>query len=121
LLVGGNYTFISSDLDNPEDPEMRVALPCHKLFVYAKWAPIPALTIQPNILYESGRYADTSAPISGRRIGNRTLLGLRIGYQVTPQWDISLIGNNLTDKNYQISDGYPLEGRNYVLSTRLQF
>ncbi|MDR1647913.1 MAG: TonB-dependent receptor [Zoogloeaceae bacterium] len=121
LVVSGNYSYIDTEIDNPVDPTARLTTtPHHKAFVYARWLPYARLTVLPSVEYVSARHANSSGS-NRARTGEYALLGLKLAYQITPDWDISLTGRNLLDKNYELSVGYPQEGRNFLLATRLQF
>jgi iron complex outermembrane receptor protein len=121
LEAGGNYSYIDTKIDNPNDPTARLtSTPHHKAFLYARWRPLAGLTVLPSLEYVSRRHANSSGA-DYEKTGEYALLGLKLAYQITPDWDISLVGRNLLDKNYQLSVGYPQEGRNFLLATRLQF
>ena len=121
LSAGGNYSYIDTNIDNPNDPTARLtSTPRHKAFLYARWKPLTGLTLLPSLEYVSAREANSSGA-NKEKTGEYALLGLKIAYQITPTWDISLSGRNLLDKNYQLSIGYPQEGRNFLLASRLQF
>ncbi|MEJ0023665.1 MAG: TonB-dependent receptor [Alphaproteobacteria bacterium] len=45
---------------------------------------------------------------------------LALAYQFTPKADIVVGARNLTDRNYQLVDGFPEEGRNFYASLRLE-
>ncbi len=123
LEVGGNYTYLDADIDNPEDPDDQlIGAPRHKIFVYGKWMPWGGLRFIPSIEYASKRW---SSPADGSdsyvETGEYTLVNLSIGYQLNENWDLSVTGRNLLDKNYALSDGYPEEGRNFLVTARYQF
>ncbi|MDR3055931.1 MAG: TonB-dependent receptor [Zoogloeaceae bacterium] len=120
LSAGGNYSYIDTKIENPNVPTARLtSTPRHKAFLYARWRPLTGLTVLPTLEYVSAR--PTSSSGSDEKTGEYALLGLKLAYQITPDWDISLTGKNLLDKHYQLSVGYPQEGRNFILATRLQF
>lgn len=52
-----------------------------------------------NASYRSAVYADVSIPQSDSRVGGRTLVNARIGYEAD-QWSLSLFANNLFDEKY---------------------
>jgi iron complex outermembrane receptor protein len=120
LVVGGNYSLLDTKVHNPNDPTARLTQPRHKALLHARWQPLGGFTVLPTLEYSSGRYVDSSGHNS-RKTGNRALFGLRLAYWITPDWEVSLTGNNLTDKDYEVSEGYPQEGRNFLFATRLLF
>jgi len=52
-----------------------------------------------NASYRSAVYSDVSTPQSDSRVGARTLVNARIGYE-TDHWSLSLFANNLLDEKY---------------------
>lgn len=122
LELGGNYSYIDTQLNNPNDPTARLTTtPQHKAFIYAKWRPISGLSVIPALEHASDRWSSKAVGTGYVKTGAYDLLSLKLEYQLMRDWSVSLTGRNLTDKNYQLVDGYPQEGRNFVLATRLQF
>ncbi|MDD2465888.1 MAG: TonB-dependent receptor [Desulfobulbus sp.] len=123
LEVGGNYTYIDADIDNPENPDDEITgTPRHKVFIYGKWMPWDGLQIIPSIEYTDQRWSTLADNSPGYvETGDYTLVNLKIGYQLTETWDLSVAGRNLLDKNYALSDGYPEEGRSFLVTARYQF
>ena len=122
LELGGNYTYIDTKIDNPNDSTARLTTtPQHKVFTYAKWKPLEKISVIPSIEYASKRWSSRAVGTGYVTTGEYTLVSLKLEYQITPAWDVSLSGRNLMDANYQIADGYPQEGRNYLLATRIKF
>ncbi|OJW47642.1 MAG: hypothetical protein BGO63_00320 [Candidatus Accumulibacter sp. 66-26] len=122
LEVGGNYTWIDTRIDAPNDPSLRLTTaPQNKGFLYAKWTPNDALTVIPSLEAAGARWSTKAVGNGYVRTGAYQLLALKVEYKLRRDWDIALTGRNLLDKNYQLVDGYPQEGRNFLLSTRLQF
>lgn len=113
LEIGANYTYIDTKVKRPNAPDVRLdSTPRNKSFIYAKWQPIPKLTVIPALELSDSRSTGT---------GSYELLSLKIAYQIIKHWEVSLTGRNLLDRNYEASPGYPQEGRNFLLSTRVQF
>lgn len=122
LDLGGNYSYIDTELNNPNDAAARLTTtPQHKAFIYAKWRPIAGLSIIPAWEHASARWSTKAVGTGYVKTGAYDLLSLKVEYQLLRDWSVSLTGRNLADKNYQLVDGYPQEGRNFVLATRLQF
>ncbi len=123
LELGGNYTYIDADIDNPENTDDHLTgTPQHKVFLYGKWTPTAELQIIPSIEYADQRWSTPADGSSGNVLtGDYTLVNLKIGYQLTDNWDLSITGRNLLDKNYALSDGYPEEGRNFLMTARYRF
>lgn len=122
LEVGGNYTWIDTRIDAPNDPSLRLTTtPQNKGFLYAKWTPSDALTVIPSLEAAGTRWSTKAVGGGYVQTGAYQLLGLKVEYKLQRDWDIALTARNLLDKNYQLVDGYPQEGRNFLLSTRFQF
>jgi len=122
LEIGGNYTWIHTELDNPNNKTARfTGIPGNTAFLYAKWRPMPGLRIIPNIEYAGARWANRAANANEYfKTGEYTLLNFKVEYQIHRDWDISLSARNLLDKNYQLIEGFPQEGRNFMLALRFQ-
>jgi iron complex outermembrane recepter protein len=123
LEVGGNYSYVDTHIHNPNDANARLTTtPQNKAMVYARWTPRSDLTVIPYVEYASPRWS-TKATASTQyvRTGEYTLMNFKVEYKLRKNWDLSLTGRNLLDKNYELVDGYPQEGRNFVVATRLQF
>ncbi len=122
MEFGGNYSYIDTRLNNPNDATARLTTtPQNKAFLYAKWRPIEAVSVIPSLECASARWSAAAVGTGYVHTGAYNLLNLKVEYRIRRDWDISLAGRNLMDKNYQMVDGYPQEGRNFVLATRIQF
>ena len=122
LEVGASYSYIHAKIHNPNDSNARLtSSPLRKGFIYAKWQVIPRLTVIPALELSDNRWSSRSTGSGYVKTGAYELLSLKIEYKLMPQWDISVAARNLLDKNYALSDGYPQEGRNFLVSTRYKF
>lgn len=122
LEIGGNYSWIDTELNAPSDPSLRLTTtPQNKGFLYARWTPVEALTVIPSLEAAGTRWSTKAVGSGYVKTGAYELLNLKLEYRLHRDWDISLTARNLLDKNYQLVDGYPQEGRNFLLSTRFQF
>ncbi|MGE4432140.1 MAG: TonB-dependent receptor plug domain-containing protein [Sphingobium sp.] len=121
LMLGGNYSWIKRDLEDPGTPAFHpTGVPTHKALLYADWAPLPGLHIRPNADIASDRWISTPAEIYYRS-GDYILANLGIEYGVMPGVDIGVNGRNLFDLNYSTADGYPEQGRTLTLSLRVRY
>ena len=121
LDIGGNYTWITTKVDNPADNTMRLTTtPKNKAFLYAKWSPLPGLRVIPNMDLSSSRWSSAPSGAGYVKVGGYGLANLKVEYQISRQWDLSLAVRNLFDKNYQVVSGYPQEGRNFLLTLHFQ-
>ncbi|MDR3087099.1 MAG: TonB-dependent receptor, partial [Azoarcus sp.] len=121
LEVGASYSYVHTKVHNPNDPHAHIPTPLHRGFIYAKWQAIPKLTIIPALELSDNRLTSSSTASGYVKTGAYELLSLKLEYKLMPQWDISVAARNLLDKNYALSDGYPQEGRNFLVSTRYKF
>jgi iron complex outermembrane receptor protein len=122
LEVGGNFAHIDTEVDNPNDVNARLTTtPQNKGFLFAKWSPYEKLTLVPSLEAASSRWSAKAVGTGYLRTGAYELLNLKVEYKIRRDWDVSLTARNLTDRNYQVVDGYPQEGRNFLLATRIQF
>ena len=122
LDIGGNYSYVGTTLQNPTDPTLRLTTtPQSKAFVYAKWNPWETFSVIPSVEYASPRWSVKSVGAGYVQTGAYNLVNLKVEYKLRPDWTVSLAARNLLDSNYQVVEGYPQEGRNYMLSTRFQF
>lgn len=125
LEVGANYSYTNSDIDISNKATSTTlseyGVPKHKGMVYAKWNPIPELSLIPYVEWESSRKVSNAAGDRYINVGSRALVNFKIGYELNEYLDFSLTGRNLLDKNYEIEDGYPQEGRDFILTARFRY
>jgi iron complex outermembrane receptor protein len=121
--VGGNLTYIHRKLTDPTNPAFRPqGVPDWKLFAYANWRPLPKLTIRPNVEYADQRWTvTTTTPLAYYKTGSYALLNLSADYAVTDKVTVTVAGQNLGDRNYQLTDGFPEAGRTFHASVRAKF
>ena len=126
LEVGANYTYtnVNIDISSRADNSTleRTGIPRHAGMVYAKWQPLPELSFIPYVEWETNR--TVSNEVSGRpnqRVGARALVNFKVGYELNEYLDFSITARNLLDKNYELSHGYPMEGRNFLLTARFRY
>lgn len=65
------------------------------------------------------RFDSTNAAPSSRMAGYALLSGF-VRYQLNREWELSLSGNNLLDKSYELAKGYNPLGRQLMLTARYQ-
>ncbi|MES9936606.1 MAG: TonB-dependent vitamin B12 receptor [Sedimenticola sp.] len=66
---------------------------------------------------ESGRWNN---PANTVRLGGYATLDLRASYRLNPEWLVRGTIDNLFDRDYETSDGYPMPGREYFVSVIYQ-
>lgn len=127
LEVGGNYSWIDAEITPPPGTVTLypyLATPKNKGFFYAKWNPTDKWNIVPSYEVADSRWSQQVGGVSGPafvKTGSYDLLNLKVDYRIVRDWVVSFAANNLLDKNYELSAGYPSQGRNFLLSSRYQF
>ncbi|WP_448208346.1 TonB-dependent receptor plug domain-containing protein [Azospirillum sp. sgz302134] len=122
LELGGNYTLLVRTLDGPGNPAPKATgTPTHKLFAYADYQPIEALHVVPSVEVASTRWTSNSAQTLYYRTGAYAIANLKVSYEVVKGLEAEAVVHNLTDRNYQLMDGYPEEGRSFFVGARYQF
>ena len=124
LTIGGNYTAISRTIRDALQPSLRpTGVPTHKAFLYAAWRPVEKLTVTPSVDVAGDRWSDVNTnPVPAfpyLRTGSYTLLDLSIQYSAQRNFDVVLGLKNLTDRNYELSWGFPEPGRSFYIKTRV--
>lgn len=126
LEIGGNYAWIDAEISPPPGTTTLfpyLATPKNKGFFYAKWTP-GKWNIVPSYEVADSRWSQQVGGVPGPafvKTGSYDLLNLKVDYMIVRGWAVSFAANNLLDKNYELSAGYPSQGRNFLLSSRYQF
>lgn len=119
-LDGGfNYTYIC--YDNRTNSEKITDIPKHKIFAYAKYSPIKGLTLLGDIEYNSQRYSSTDGIEVARAF---SVTNFKTSYEFArfvPGLTIEGGVSNIFDRDYAISEGYPMAGRSYFANMRYSF
>jgi iron complex outermembrane recepter protein len=105
--AGLNYTFIQRK--NISQPNLRfIDVPEHKLFGYLTFNPVKRIEITCSGEYNSKRYSTSYGNIAE----GFSLFNVRIAAELLKYLNIETGMNNIFDKNYCLSEGYPEQGRN---------
>lgn len=116
LDIGGNYTGMRAR-SNDDDAVKITDAPHHQLFLYAEWRPTSAVRLVPSVEYASSRYLDTG----GQRNQGYVLADINAFWNVT-DWITAEAGvSNIGDVDYELSSGYPEEGRVYHARVRVTY
>lgn len=123
VQLGGNYTYLQRQLTDPTNAAFRpTGVPTHKAFAYAQWQLAQGFSITPSVEWNSSRWTVTSSsaitPARYYRTGSYALVNLTTSWTLNNHFDALLGGRNLLDRNYQLVDGFPEQGRNFYLSIR---
>jgi iron complex outermembrane receptor protein len=119
LEVGGNYSYLLRQVT--DYVTMATMTPMHKLFLYADWKPVEALSVVPSVEVSSKRWLQSSSGTQFERSGDYALVNLKAAYDLTSYIQVEVGARNLTDQNYQTDFGYNAEGRSYFTNLRVTF
>ena len=120
--VGGNVTLMRRRVNAPYIVNFQpIGVPDFKMFLYAGYRPIEALTLTPNIEIAGTRWTSTTNGAIYYRTGAYFLVGFRGEYQVNDNLKISAGARNLFDAAYTLTDGFPEPGRSFYLAAKATF
>ncbi|MNC87470.1 Vitamin B12 transporter BtuB [compost metagenome] len=98
-------------------------MPTHKAFLWAAWRPIDPLTITPTLDIAGDRWSDVNtSPVPAfpyLRTGGSVLLDVSAQYAIQRDFDVVFGLKNVTDRNYELSWGFPQPGRTFYVKTRV--
>jgi vitamin B12 transporter len=69
----------------------------------------------------AGRRYDSRTEAAASLMGGYVLLGANASYQVDKRWKIEVTGNNLTNKRYDLAQGYETPRRSVFVNARVAF
>jgi vitamin B12 transporter len=69
-------------------------------------------------LVASGARFDSGNEAAATRMGGYALLNANLRYHIDKTWSVELVGQNLTDKKYQLAQGYNTPSRSVFLNVR---
>lgn len=116
LDAGVNYTYL--DNNNRSSSDKLTDVPEHKLFVYAKYTPIKVLSFLADLETDSQRYSSSN----GVRIAKAfTIINAKATYEIIKGLQIEAGVRNLLDKNYALSEGFPMAGRTFFSNLTYRF
>lgn len=108
LKAGLNYTYIKRN--NLSNPSLHfIDVPRHKFFGYVQYRLRERLSVQANTECDSKRYSTTY----GTTTSSFMLLNASATVLIWKWFSIEAGINNITDRNYSLTEGYPEPGRNY--------
>lgn len=113
LLMGTNYTYI--ERHNLTTPTVLFTdVPYTKVFSYIQYKPIKQIRIMVSSEYNSVRNSTSY----GTKAPEFTVFNFVVSGQVWKYISIEAGVNNIFDKNYILTEGYPEEGRNFFVTLR---
>jgi iron complex outermembrane receptor protein len=128
LLLGLRYTYINRNLDaqNPANPPLPATfhltgVPYSQLMAYATWNVLPNVSVTPNVQFDSDRWSNQSSNTNVYlKTGAFFMVNIQADWQITEMIDLQAGARNLTDDNYQLTAGFPSEGRSFFLNFRIR-
>lgn len=119
LELGGNYTYTDPKIisnPNSRGGAKVYDVPKHKTTLHARYLASAALDVVAFLESNSSRWVSDTV-----ELGAYTTLNLKVAYR--PLQDLALeVGvNNLGDKNYEFSTGFPQPGRMWFANARYTF
>lgn len=116
IETGVRYAWIHAE--NRSDPRIRVpGTPEHEVLVFSKLRLHERLRLIPSFTWADSRLVSST----GKRVGIYAKCDLKA--EVTLPYDVTLgLGaTNLLDRNQQLDEGFPEEGRSYFVNLRYDF
>jgi len=128
LQAGVRYTYIHRNLDaqNPLNPPLPAnyhltGLPYSQVFAYVTWDVTRQFSVTPNIQAASDRWSNLSGNANSfLKTGAFVLLNFEADYAFTENLDFQIGARNLLDENYQLTAGFPSEGRSVFINLRFR-
>lgn len=113
LLLVANYTYIERrNLSHPEI--LFTDVPNTKVFGSLRYRPMERLQLLASAEHNSSRYSTSY----GTRTGDFTLVNAFVSGRVWKYASVELGLNNVFDTNYSLVEGYPGEGRTFLITLR---
>jgi len=111
VQYGLNNTYI--ERKNISNAEIKYTdVPNHKVFTYLQYTPMKGSYIVGCVEYNSKRYSTSY----GTSTPGFVLLNAKASVKLLKYFAIEGGVNNILDKNYSLTEGYPEQGRNYFVT-----
>lgn len=116
--LGAAYGYLNrKDLGDTDTPMLNT--PSHKLSAYAEYRPIERVSLHASVLAENGRkssYGNSTRTLGGYAVYNaKGVWRIREGLS----WEAGV--ENIGNRHYELSDGYPMPGRTWFTNLRYSF
>ena len=130
ISIGMGYTYLRKKLRGNPLFSVLTNVPKHKLNLYADVGIMEGLKVVPVITAYSSRYSPKNgspaesgalAPGDAVRTSGFMTADLKLVYSPLNYLDIEIGAANIFDKDYELSEGYPSEGRNFFLTLSTSF
>ena len=122
-LEGGvNYTFQARRIRIPANvaPLQLTGVPGHKAFAYLSWAASSDFTVTPNLQLASNRWTVTTNGATYYKTGAFALLGVSFNARLAGRFDVNFGLRNMMDSHYQLTSGFPEQGRTFFAELRFR-
>lgn len=130
VSVGLGYTYLRKKLKDNPLLSVLTNVPKHKFNLYADIGITESLKVVPVITAYSSRYSPAGgspaesgavAPADAVKSSGFMTADLKFVYSPMKNLDIEIGAANIFDEDYELSDGYPSEGRNFFLTLSTKF
>lgn len=130
VSVGLGYTYLRKKLKDNPLLSVLTNVPKHKFNLYADIGITESLKVVPVITAYSSRYSPAGgspaesgavAPADAVKSSGFMTADLKFVYSPMKNLDIEIGAANIFDEDYELSGGYPSEGRNFFLTLSTQF
>ncbi len=119
LELGGNYTYTDPKIisnPNSRSGSKVYDVPKHKTTLHARYLASTNLDVVAFVESNSSRWVSDTEDL-----GAYTTLNLKVAYRPLKDLALEVGVNNLGDKNYEFSSGYPQPGRMWFANGRYSF
>ena len=120
--VSGAYTYLARR--NLSNASVQLTdTPRHRLFTALHWAPSDTWELRATLEAEQGRRVAFASGSGNtyRQLGGFGIAGIKAVYKPTKDIALDFGVNNLTDKWYEFSEGFPMPGRVWYLNGTYRF
>ncbi|MBU1910093.1 MAG: TonB-dependent receptor [Verrucomicrobia bacterium] len=114
--AGVDYALL--DRKNVSSPDLKPTdTPEHRVLAYVELRPTARLTLVPNVEYNSSRYSSSD----GVKVDGFWLCHLNAKLKLPRGFAVAAGAQNVFDENYELTEGYPEEGRHYYANVSYLF
>lgn len=114
--LDGHYQYLDKDILG-QSAVLPTDAPLHSARVHAGWQFAPTWTLHAQAQGGASRYTNSTGTQVSAGYGT---LDLKLSWQLRPQVVVEASVNNVADRLYTLSEGFPEPGRQILLQARLQ-
>ncbi|MDO4878998.1 MAG: TonB-dependent receptor [Neisseria sp.] len=116
--LGGSYGYLHrKDLGGSDTAMLNT--PAHKLSAYAEFRPVERVSLHASVLAETGRKSSYGNGV--RTLGGYAVYNAKAVWRIRDGWTWEAGVENLGNRYYELSDGYPMPGRTLFTNLRYAF